>query len=520
MSQQKEIELKLEVPATNIGALRRVAFLKGIKPQKAKTVVSVYFDTDKQKLRRKGVSLRVRRVDGRHLQTIKESGNPAIGLFRRNEWECDIEGERPDFAAARGTALEPLLSKKVRRDLKPVFETKVRRRIYPIRRAGSEIELAVDSGKVKTADRSSTICELELDLRKGEPDELFRVARALGEAIPVHLATKSKAGHGYDLMNRGSHAARAEPITLSRHGNWASTVQVIAQACLHQIGANEAELQHGDFEAVHQMRIGIRRLRAAISVFKDMLASRQTESIKSELKWLTGELGAVREIDVFVKRFKKAAKNKQANGTGAGSVLEDFEKERERAMRRAKTAVASPRFRRLLIDAAAWIEAGDWQRSDDDLKRTLSERPVADAATAELRRRWKKIRKRGAKLGDLDARHRHRLRIAAKKLRYASEFFASIFPSKKSTRRRKNLVAKLEAMQDGLGELNDIGVHEQLAKRAIKLRGEASKRIGRRTKKAFAAGRFSGREAALVESVLKDAKHAYLAFAKARPFWQ
>jgi triphosphatase len=520
MSQQKEIELKFEVRPTNIGALDRVAFLKGIKPRKAKTVVSVYFDTDKQNLRRKGVSLRVRRVDGRHLQTIKESGNPTIGLFQRNEWECDIEGEQPDFALAHGTALEPLLSKKVRRNLKPVFETKVRRRIYPIRRAGSEIELTVDSGEVKAADRSASICELELDLRKGEPGELFRIARAIGEVIPVQLATKSKAGHGYDLMNHGSHPVRAEPIALPRHSNWGSAFQVIAQACLHQIGANEAALQRGDFEAVHQMRIGIRRLRAAISIFKDILAGSQTETIKLELKWLAGELGAVREIDVFIKRFMKAAKNKQAKGAGAGAVLEDFERERNRAMHRAKSAVASPRFRRLLVDAAAWIEAGDWQRSDDDLKRTLSERPVVDAATAELRRRWKKIRKRGAKLADLDVRRRHRLRIAAKKLRYANEFFASIFPSKKSTRRRKNMIAKLEAMQDGLGELNDIVVHEQLAKRAIQSHGQASERIGRRTRKAFAAGRFSGREAALVDTILKDAKHAYGAFAKARPFWQ
>jgi triphosphatase len=151
---------------------------------------------------------------------------------------------------------------------------------------------------------------------------------------------------------------------------------------------------------------------------------------------------------------------------------------------------------------------------------SLRERPVADAAAAELRRSWRKTRKRGAKVAKLDATRRHRLRIAAKKLRYASEFFADVFPSKKSTRRQKKFVTKLEAMQDALGDLNDIAVHEQLAKRTIESHDPRLERIERRSKKAFAAGRLSGREAARVESVLKDAKRAYRAFAKARPFWQ
>ena len=518
MSQQKEIEIKLDVPSRNVGALRRLSFLRNVKPRKHKSLVSVYFDTDDQQLRRKGLSLRVRRVDGRYLQTVKESENPTVGLFRRNEWECDIDGKQPDLDAARGTALDPLLSKKLRRNLRPVFETKVRRLVYPVRYGGSEIELAVDSGKVKAADRSTAICEVELELKKGKPRELFKIMRALGESMPVQLATKSKAGHGYDLVNHDVSPVRAEPIALPRNGDWATSFQVIARACLHQIAANEAALRHGDFQAGHQMCVGIRR-RAAISVFKEILAGRQTQTVKNKLKWLTGELGAVREIDVFIKRIVKDASKKQANGTGVGPMIQDFEKQRSSAMRKAKAVVTSSRFHRLLIDIAAWIETGDWQRNEDHSKQRLRERPVADAAVAELRRRWKKIRKRGAKLAKLDAARRHRLRIAAKKLRYASEFFANVFPPKKSTRRQKKFVVKLEAMQDALGDLNDISIHEQLAKRTIESNRSRSERIERRSKKAFAAGRLWGREAARVESVSTDAERAYSAFAKARPFW-
>jgi triphosphatase len=317
------------------------------------------------------------------------------------------------------------------------------------------------------------------------------------------------------LVRQGPNRLRFPATVIGRRHFRSSRAPVFIK-----IAANEAALRRGDFQAVHQMRVGIRRLRAAISIFKDILAGHQTETVKNKLKWLTGELGAVREIDVFIKRIVKEARNKQANGNGVGAMIQDFEKQRSRAMHKAKTVVTSSRFRRLLIDVAAWIEAGDWQRDEEHSKQGLRERPVADAAAAELRRRWKKIRKRGAKLARLDATRRHRLRIAAKKLRYASEFFANVFASKKSTRRQRKFVVKLEAMQDALGDLNDIAVHEQLAKRAIEPSGPRSERIERRSKKAFAAGRLWGREAARVETVLTDAERAYRAFAKARSFWQ
>jgi CHAD domain-containing protein len=104
-------------------------------------------------------------------------------------------------------------------------------------------------------------------------------------------------------------------------------------------------------------------------------------------------------------------------------------------------------------------------------------------------------------------------------LRYASEFFASAFPSKKSTRRRDKFVVKLKAMQDALGDINDIRVHECLAQQTIKSHTKARTRRDRGVKKAFAAGGLSGREGARFPSVMKEAERAYAAFAKVASFW-
>jgi CHAD domain-containing protein len=170
-----------------------------------------------------------------------------------------------------------------------------------------------------------------------------------------------------------------------------------------------------------------------------------------------------------------------------------------------------------VLDTAAWIEAGDWTRNADDLVQILREQPVLVTAVAQLRKRWKKILKNGGRLDKLDPQRRHRLRIQAKKLRYASEFFAGVFPGKKAGSRRQDFVASLEKLQDALGDLNDIAVHENLTERIAEAPDE--KRRGGRAKKAFAAGRLSGREEARIASVLKDAERAYDAFAKAKPFW-
>src|SRR5207344_644373 len=123
-------------------------------------------------------------------------------------------------------------------------------------------------------------------------------------------------------------------------------------------------------------------------------------------------------------------------------------------------AVESARFRTLMLDTAAWIETGDWSRNADDRAGTLRNTAIAIWAADEVNRRWKSILKRGAQLAHLDPQRRHKLRIQAKKLRYASEFFAGVFPGRKSTKRRMAFLEGLERLQDALGDLNDIAVHE------------------------------------------------------------
>jgi triphosphatase len=145
---------------------------------------------------------------------------------------------------------------------------------------------------------------------------------------------------------------------------------------------------------------------------------------------------------------------------------------------------------------------------------------IAAAAAKEMGRRRRKILKQNTRLTELDPVQRHRIRIQAKKLRYACEFFGATFPGKRAARRRKKIIAALTFLQDTLGDSNDISVHEGLAERLAVAEANTRKRNPRSANKAFAAGRLSGREEARIASVLKNAELAYARFAKAKPFWR
>ncbi len=119
-----QTELEFEVAPQDLRKLKATRALQR-KPPKEENLVSVYFDTPEHTLARNGVSLRVRHNGDKRLQTIKSEGSD--GSFRRGKWEREIKGEVPDLRKAHGTALAPLLTKKLKRRLRPVFETRVHR---------------------------------------------------------------------------------------------------------------------------------------------------------------------------------------------------------------------------------------------------------------------------------------------------------------------------------------------------------------------------------------------------------
>ena len=370
---------------------------------------------------------------------------------------------------------------------------------YPLTGGDSDIALTLDRGEIDTGDRSRPLCEIELELKRGHEAELFEVARELTHAVAGQLALKSKSERGYELLEDSEAApVKAVSIDLSRGTSTRDAFKAIGLACLRQV---------------------LRRLRAAMSLFADILQDPQTAALKQELKWLTGELGPARELEVLVTRVVAPVKRRHSRLQGISSLSRDLTQQRAAALARAQDAARSERFRALTLDIAGWLEAGQWRRPQDDLVRDRGDVPVEISAADQLTRRFKKIRKKGKMLTRLDARRRHKLRIQAKKVRYASEFFAAVFPGKKASKRREKFLSGLESVQDCLGDLNDIAVHEN---RITAIAGEGRRNRRRRgsPKRAFAAGLLTGREDARLDAVLQRATDAHAVLARIKPFWR
>jgi triphosphatase len=355
-----EVELKLAISKSDLRKALRLPWLRKMAGDKIRTqqLVSIYFDTGDLALRDHALSLRVRRIGERRLQTIK--ANSAVPMAR-GEWEAEIDRDRPNLRLARRTPLEPVLTNGVARHLKPVFETRVDRTVMPLHVGRSEIELAFDEGCVATTDSSVDIAEIEIELKHGVRGDVAGLARRLAHDVPVTLGCRAKSEWGYSLLEAAVNASMSrEAITLVPSATTADAFIVISFSCLRQVAGNELAVRQGDPEGIHQMRVGLRRLRAALSLFNDMLYSSETDRMKRELKWLTDQLGPSRDIDVFISKTVVPSLKRHPERREFEVLADDLEKERHAAFANARSAVANDRFRRLLLDCALWVIDGEW----------------------------------------------------------------------------------------------------------------------------------------------------------------
>jgi triphosphatase len=512
-----EVELKFALTPREAARLKRLAlFRPGGRAAKSETLVSVYYDSDGFTLRDAGVSLRVRQKKSRSVQTLKAL-DPASGILRRKELENRIAGPGPDIgrlrrmAGTKASFLDNL-------DVTPVFETQIERTTGLMERGDAAAELAIDQGAVSSGKDSAPVCELEIELRRGDPAALFRMAREIGKAVPLRLAIRSKAEHGYRLVSgEDTGAEKAKPLALRSRMSTAEALQATGRNCLRQILANESGARDGDRNGVHQMRIGIRRLRSAMSVFGDVVADDQTTRLRADLKWLSGQLGAVRDTQVFLAEVLQPLQQQTLNASGIEELSSDFEARRLRAERQARRVLGSRRHRDLILAAHEWNEAGVWLRNEDPLVAFNRDRPVKRYAAEELARRRKKLIKRARKLADLDPPHRHQVRILAKKLRYATEFFRGLYTGKQESARSEESLDALKRMQDILGELNDIQTREALMREVVR-RGKDKCRPPS-PDRAFAAGLVFAGEDAKTKQLLQRAIDAAADFAAQEPFW-
>ena len=482
----QEAELKLELSQSGAGSLlKKNPF--GSPPINLQ-LRSIYFDTPGWDLSMRGLSLRIRQSGNERIQTVKAGDGAAAGSFTREEWERPVAGDTPilddphirDLLAGAGPKLAPL------------FEVHVKRHSWNVMDGDATIEVALDLGKVVAADREAPLCEIELEKKAGSPTALFALARKVNLITPAHLGVLSKAERGYRLLGSAPGAVKAASTPLTSEMSTATAFARIAAACFRQFRLNETALGWSrDAEALHQTRVSLRRLRSLCSICKSLFADSRFDHLREELKWLASELGDARNIDAMIDR---------ASSEALSSRLQDA---RDEAYAAVEASLSSVRARSLMIDAAEWISIGDWRTDQSD--ETLYEQSSRDFASGVFDKFWKKVAKGGKNLIDADDRTRHEVRIAAKKLRYAAEFFESLYNSKAEARCHRRFITAMKELQDQLGSLNDLATAPDMLA-ALELSDVAG-----------AKDLFSAEEKS---KLLEDAADAHDAFVNTRHFWR
>ena len=509
-----ELELKFAVPSYQQSVLRKNIDTKNAQQQR---LSAYYFDTPNQDLAKKGIALRIRFEDSQWVQTLKTAGD---GVAKRVELNTvlsltgtpdnlDVSSLVPDISliteptvVAQLTNIMPL--DELAQALTVQYFTDVERTSRQIKKNNSRIEIAYDIGKVgighlnsqKPANNpgltQSDIHEIEFELLEGDPSDLIDIAKTWCKKYKLYLSTVTKAQRGSLLLANKQFAepVKADLAVLQLHKGISqfAFLQAVVNNCLVQILPNASAIAEGspDGNLVHQLRVGIRRLRTALKHFKFaqdyidpnwLMVLKQTFSL----------LGEYRDKEILQIKTQPLLESVGAPHVEWSTAIDIMPID----------AVRANDFQILLLELIGFTHLpvpADSPKAKVTVAKKLEKLFTAIAAASD-------------KFASLDTDSQHGVRKDLKSLRYFSEFAAPLFANQNNGKKGKKatklnaFLQYLEPAQDVLGEYNDNVVGHANYLEKAKTDPNAL----------FAVGWFSGREQASAEQCavsLKTVKNA------------
>lgn len=441
----QEIELKLSLPAAAHRALLRHPLLRGAACLGTRKLVNAYYDTPDLALHRKGIALRTRKAGRLWLQTVKCAGTASGGLAVRPEWEQPYRG-RFDFAAIDDAKLRARLQRpRIRNRLAPLFTVTFTRRTWRLAPApGTSLQIMLDRGRIEAGGRQEALSELEIELEHGDMGALFDLAHSLSATLPLRPEIRSKAERGYSLhLDLPLQPRRAAPSPLLAAHAPPEAFRALAATCIAQLEWNALGAGLPDAEFIHQMRVALRRLRSALRVFRPALPAGFAPAALVPLRPLASALGAARDWDVLAEEILAPACRAFAGNAGMAALGAAVARARQQARDAARQQLGSAAHAAALLDFGARLCRAESPHDG---------RSLAEFAGRRLHRLHRRLQTLVPAAGDTDPVRLHALRIGVKRLRYAIEFFAPLYPARKAHK----AIAALAALQDTLGALNDL----------------------------------------------------------------
>ncbi|MGE3476318.1 MAG: CHAD domain-containing protein [Rhodospirillaceae bacterium] len=493
-----EIELKLRGTPARLKAVLTRLQKRAVKGSAfTKNLHAVYFDTAKDDLHAKGLSLRVREEGGCFVQTLKQT--PAGGeALTRGEWSDRVAAAAPELLNTHSGRKLRQVWKDLR--LLPRFRTVIARSGFVLSpKPGTEIEIVRDEGEIRVLGRdggAAAVSEIEIELKKGPLSAVYGLALEIVAKTRVQIEPRGKSDRGYALLSPGAAAlsVKAELPRAKAGDTLAEVLRAAARRHFAQVLVNMAGALKQDPGSIHRMRVSLRRLRSALYGARRLLPKAEYESVRLKLKYLLQSLGPARDWEVLTGRMSDLVDEE-----GIGDVQRAAGVRKSRALMQAADVLGARKATKAVLEVMRWFEDLPASRQGRKLKIR-----ACDAAGDILCELFDRVRRRSRHFERQSVEGRHRLRIAGKNLRYNIELYGGLYPKRKV----EEFLALLKPVQDDLGHLNDVG-------RARDLLGELARRSPRKAAAASVVARLEARAAAAEK---RAGKHV-AALRNAKPFW-
>jgi inorganic triphosphatase YgiF len=456
--------LELGISQDAIARLRRhplVSALTQGRPRRGREH-AVYFDAPDLALARAGIALCVRRAGRTSVQSVVQLD--AEGVHALATADTVLLNDAPELARIPDERLRnDLLRALDGRSLAPAFEVTLARETRHLREDANELVFAIDTGSLHTPGGDAPLGTLRLDLERGDPAYPAQLVLELIDAFPFRLDVRHPAARARALLlGEPARPRRAAPVAVAPDATLEDLLAAVVEACLAQIAGNEEAAIVGiDPEGVHQLRVGLRRLRSALSFFGDVVPERQRAVLRAEIGGIARALGPARDLDVLAASVLEPLLAARPDDTALAQIESIARSERATEAERVRALLRSSRFPRLVLEVRHWAARRAWRDQPLSAASARLFLPAREAVTARLEKRHRRTRKLLRRHAVLTPDERHRVRIEAKKLRYAAEFSAALFPAK----RVRRYARRLAALQNALGVANDALTAESIVTR-------------------------------------------------------
>lgn len=305
--------------------------------------------------------------------------------------------------------------------------------------------------------------EIELELMDGSTEALFQLAQQLVSSFHLRPSIRSKSARGFDLaLGNSPQITKAREMTFDDGATLSDALDDILRSANQHLLENQPVAEDGrDPEGIHQYRVALRRLRSVLGLIRSRAPSSPLDKFRNDAKWLMSNLNDARDWDVFVTQTLPTIAQACPSIDGFDVLGQAAQKQREMAHDKARAAITDPRTGQFQVALGLWVEQRGWLKGAPQEGLALLKGPARAFAVKVLAKLHAKALKRGRHFKKLEPEQRHKLRIAIKKLRYASDFFLPLLGHAKRNRR---YAKSLSALQDRLGNYNDVAVTERLVR--------------------------------------------------------